>query len=242
MKRGLAGVCLEFATPLIPGRLIRRYKRFLADVRLDSGEEVLAHCPNTGSMLGCMEPGGEVMLSPADNPARRTAYTWEMSRMNGGWVGINTMLPNRLAALAAERKVIKPFYGTKEVRREVRVGAHTRLDLVVERERGPLYVEVKNVTLVQNGVARFPDAVTARGAKHLEALMELKASGSDVAMLYLVQRFEAASFGPARDIDPHYAELWDQARAAGVEMLVLQAQVSPRRICLQRRLPLKRGK
>ncbi len=241
MKRGLTGVCLEYETPLIPGRLIRRYKRFLTDVKLDSGEKVLAHCPNSGSMLGCMEPGCKVMLSPARDPKRRTAYTWELSRMNGGWVGINTMLPNRLAALAAQRKVIKPFYGTREVRREVAVAPHTRLDMVVERERGPLYVEVKNVTLVVDGVARFPDAVTARGAKHLKTLMELKAAGQEVAMLYLVQRGDAASFGPARDIDPVYAELWDQARAVGVEILVLQARVTPQRICLERRLPLFRG-
>ncbi|MEW5914249.1 MAG: DNA/RNA nuclease SfsA [Thermodesulfobacteriota bacterium] len=239
--RGLAGVCLDFPAPLMAGRLRRRYKRFLAEVELEDGQRVTAHCPNSGSMLGCLEEGAPVMLSRAANPARRTPYTWEMIHINGGWVGINTLLPNRLVALAAQRRALGLFRGAAQVRREVPVGAHTRLDLLVQRPAGPLYLEVKNVTLVQEGVARFPDAVTARGAKHLETLMALTAQGADTAMAYLVQRGDAGSFAPASDIDPCYAELWRRAKAAGVAMVVLAAAVSPQRVCLWRRLPLLRG-
>lgn len=239
-RRGLAGVCHWFDPPLLPGRLRRRFQRFLAEVEMAGDRRVIVHCPNSGSMLGCLEPGAPVRLSPAANPARRTPYTWEMIFIPGGWVGINTLLPNRLVALAAQRRVLKIFHGTQRVRREVLVGAHTRLDLVAERPAGPLYVEVKNVTLVQEGVARFPDAVTARGAKHLETLMGLAAGGAAAAMVYVVQRGEAASFAPAEDIDPRYAQLWHRARAAGVRMVVLQAEVTPERVCLARRLPLSK--
>ncbi|MCF8032562.1 MAG: DNA/RNA nuclease SfsA [Desulfarculaceae bacterium] len=234
----LASVRLPFASPLIPGRLIRRYKRFLADVRLESGEKVLAHCPNSGSMLGCLGDDAPVYLSKADNPARRTAYTWEMIYLNHGWIGINTMLPNRLAELAAQARAIRIFAGARSVRREVKVGAHTRLDMVVERKKGPLYVEVKNVTLVQEGVARFPDAVTTRGAKHLETLMELKRQGADAAMFYLVQRSDARAMGPAQEIDPEYARLFHQARSRGIELVAVEARVTPQEISLVRRLPM----
>ncbi len=234
----LASVRLPFGAPLVPGRLIRRYKRFLADVRLDNGEQVTAHCPNSGSMLGCLEDDAPVYLSRASNPARRTAYTWEMIFINRGWVGVNTMVPNALAELAARARALGPFAGAREVRREVVVGPHTRLDLVVERKKGPLYVEVKNVTLVRDGVARFPDAVTARGAKHFQTLMELKAQGADAAMLYVVQRGDARAMGPASRIDPTYARLFHQARGAGVELMAVEAAVSPDEIRLVRRLPV----
>ncbi|RJX34495.1 MAG: DNA/RNA nuclease SfsA [Desulfarculus sp.] len=237
----MAGVCHHFPEPLLPGRLLRRYKRFLAEVELAGGERAAAHCPNSGSMLGCLEEGAPVMLSRAANPARSTRYTWEMIFTHGGWVGINTLLPNRLAALAAQRRVLGIFRGATRVRREVPVGAHTRLDLLVERPAGPLYLEVKNVTLVREAVALFPDAVTTRGARHLEALMELAGQGVQAAMVYVVQRGDAASFAPAQDIDPRYAELWRRAQAAGVNTVVLQAAVSPQRVCLRRRLPLQQG-
>ena len=229
---------LEFDPPLAPGRLIRRYKRFLADVELENGQKVTAHCPNSGSMLGCLEDDAPVYLSRAANPARRTSHTWEMIFINNGWVGVNTMAPNFLAARAAEEQALRVFAGAREVRREVKVGPHTRLDLVVERAKGPLYVEVKNVTMVEQGVARFPDSVTTRGAKHLETLMELVGQGAQAAMLYVVQRGDARSMGPATAIDPTYARLFHQAREAGVALVAVQAAVSPQRIRLTRRLPL----
>ncbi|BEQ16497.1 DNA/RNA nuclease SfsA [Desulfoferula mesophila] len=234
----LARARLEFEQPLVPGRLIRRYKRFLADVRLAGGAKVTAHCPNSGSMLTCLEDDAPVYLSRASNPARRTPFTWEMIYINHGWVGVNTMAPNYLAARAAEERALKIFAGARAVRREVKVDAHTRLDMVVERAKGPLYVEVKNVTMVQGRVARFPDSVTSRGAKHLETLMRLKAHGADAAMLYVVQRGDAASMGPAKDIDPTYAKLFHQARAVGVDLVAVRAEVGPTGIRLERRLPL----
>ncbi|MCB2190952.1 MAG: DNA/RNA nuclease SfsA [Deltaproteobacteria bacterium] len=229
---------MEFDQPLVPGRLIKRYKRFLADVRLADGGKVTAHCPNSGSMLTCLEDDAPVYLSRASNPKRRTPYTWEMIYINNGWVGVNTMAPNFLAARAAEERALKVFAGARAVRREVKVNAHTRLDMVVERAKGPLYVEVKNVTMVQGGVARFPDSVTTRGAKHFETLMQLKAQGADAAMLYVVQRGDAAYMGPATDIDPTYAKLFHQAREAGVELVAVRAEVNPIGIRLVRRLPL----
>jgi len=234
----LRRACLEFDPPLVPGRLIRRYKRFLADVRLPDGSRVTAHCPNSGSMLTCLEDDAPVYLSRAANPARRTPFTWEMIYINRGWVGVNTMAPNFLVARAAEERALAIFAGARAVRREVKVGPHTRLDMVVERAKGPLYVEVKNVTMVRGGVARFPDSVTTRGAKHFETLMELKAQGADAAMLYVVQRGDAASMGPATDIDPTYAELFHRARAAGVALVAVRAEVGPTGIRLVRRLPL----
>ena len=234
----LSAVRHEFAPPLIPGRLIRRRQRFLADVELEDGRVVEAHCPNSGSMLGCMEPGAPVRLSPAPDPKRRTAYTWEMTRMGPGWVGINTMLPNRLVIAAARLRAHPLFAQAQEVRGEVKVSSASRIDLMATTPQGPLYVEVKNVTLARGDQARFPDARTTRGAKHLRELMALKAQGAGAAMVYLVQRQEPRNFAPADDIDPDYARLFHQARQAGVQVVVLQALVSPREIRLQRELPL----
>jgi sugar fermentation stimulation protein A len=234
----LARVRHEFDVPLVPGRLIRRYKRFLADVVLDDGQKVTAHCPNSGSMLGCLEDNAPVYLSPSLNPKRRTPYTWEMIYINQGWVGINTLVPNRLAAEAARQKALPLFRGAVRVLSEVKVSEHTRLDLLVERRSGPLYVEVKNVTLVQNGVARFPDARTTRGEKHLKELMRLKGQGASAAMLYVVQRGDARSFAPAGDIDPEYARTFYRGLEAGIEVVVVEASVSPDGIHLRRELPL----
>lgn len=228
-----------FDPPLEPGVLVRRYKRFLADVDLPDGRRVTAHCPNSGSMLGCKEPGSAVWLSPSRQPGRRTPYTWEMVAVPGGWAGINTALPNRLVAQAALLEALPPFVGAAQVRPEVKVGQHSRLDLLVERPQGPLYVEVKNVTLVEEGRALFPDAVTERGAKHLRELMALKAQGLEAAMVYLVQHPGAQSFAPAQAIDPEYARQLALALKAGVQAWVVQAQVSPQEISLWRLLELR---
>jgi len=228
----------QFETALIPGRLIRRYKRFLARVELNDGTRVTAHCPNSGSMLGAIEEGAPVFLSPAEGAKRKTAFTWEMIRINGGWVGINTGLPNKLVALAAQRRALAVFQGVTEVRREVRLGERSRIDLLVESALGPMYVEVKNVSLVRDRVAEFPDSVTARGAKHLEELTRVVRSGGRAAMVYLVQRQDADLFGPAKTIDPAYARLYLEARAAGVLMTAVEAEVTPKAISLTRELPL----
>ena len=235
----LARVRYDFTRPLAPGRLIRRYKRFLADVELENGEKALAHCPNSGSMLSCLEDMAPVMLTPSDNPKRRTAYTWEMIFINGGWLGVNTLVPNKLMVRAAELKAHPIFGRVAKVRPEVKVSEHSRLDLACELEDGGrLFCEVKNVTLMQNGLARFPDAKTQRGAKHLAELISLREKGHRAAMLYVVQRGDTGAFEPAADIDPAYAEGFFRAREAGVEMLVLEARVTPQGIWLEREIPL----
>ncbi len=236
-ESGISRVRVDYP-PLVPGRLVRRYQRFLAEVDLADGTTVTAHCPNSGSMLGCLESGAPVRLSHQPRPGRRTAYTWEMIRMGRHWVGINTLVPNRLAARAAELEALPLFRGATRVRREVKVSEKSRVDLMVQTPGGELYVEVKNVTLVREGHARFPDAVTSRGAKHLRELMALVEAGKRAAMLYVVQRADARDFAPARDIDPTYAELWEQARRRGVEVVVVRARVGPRGVRLDRLLPL----
>jgi sugar fermentation stimulation protein A len=228
----------DFPDPLVPGRLIRRYKRFLADVELDQGGRVTAHCPNPGSMLGCLADRAPVYLSPQDRPGRRTPYTWEMIHLDGGWVGINTLIPNKLAFTAARLQALPIFQGVREVRAEVKVSDHSRIDLMVRDRLGEMFVEVKNVTLVQGGRARFPDSPTKRGAKHLGELMKIVRDGGRAAMLYVVQHPGARAFEPAGDIDPRYDELFQQARRAGVEMCVVRARVSPRGVRLERELPL----
>jgi len=237
-SRPLTDVCWSFSGPLTGGRLVRRYKRFLADVELDDGVLATVHCPNSGSMLGCLEIGARVYCSPSPKPGRRTAFTWEMICISEQWIGINTAIPNELIAQAARMQAHPIFHGATRVAREVRIGSHTRFDLVVERETGLLYVEVKNVTLVRSGEAHFPDAVTARGAKHLEQLMALVDAGHAAAMVYVVQRQDARAFGPAEDIDATYARLYREARAKGVVMVPVEARVSPQAICLVRELPL----
>jgi sugar fermentation stimulation protein A len=234
----LTRVRWRFQLPLVPGKLIRRYKRFLADVELESGAVITAHCPNSGSMLGCIEDRAPVYLSPQNKPGRRTTHTWEMVRINGGWIGINTILPNRLALEAARLKALDLFADCDEFRGEVKVSAHSRIDLWTRGPRGEQFVEVKNVTLAANSLARFPDAKTTRGAKHLEELIRLKKQGAGAAMLYIVQHYDAEAFAPAEDIDPDYARIFQKARRAGVAMRVVQAKVTPQAVSLLRELPL----
>lgn len=234
----LTDVRYPFSTTLVAGRFLRRYQRFLADIELEDGRVVTAHCPNSGSMLGCLEPHAPVYCSPQPAEGRRTALTWEMILANGGWVGINTLIPNLLVHQAATSQALPLFHGTSKVRREVRIDPHTRLDLLVERESGLLYVEVKNVTLVDHGIARFPDAPTMRGVKHLQQLIALSGEGQATAMVYVVQRQDACAFAPADDIDPKYAEYYRHARKAGVQIVVLEAQVTPSQIALARVLPV----
>lgn len=230
----------RFDPPLTPGRLVRRYKRFLADVVLDDGGElVTVHCPNSGSMLGCDPPGAPVLLSPAANAQRRTRFTWELVFVDGGWVGINTILPNELIALAAEHRALELFADVRAARREVKVSEHARLDLLASTDHGPLWVEVKNVTLREGRAATFPDAKTERGAKHLRELTRLKAQGDRAAVVFVVQRGDVDYFTPAKNIDPTYARELSAAVTAGVEAVAVQAKVGPEAVCLWRRLPVR---
>ncbi len=222
---------MKFPDPLIRGTLIKRYKRFLADVELDSGEVVTAHCPNPGSMLSVNEPGSEVWLSPARNPERKLRYTWEMIRVGGALVGINTGHPNRLVEESVRTGAIAELAGYGSLRREVKYGRNSRIDLLLEDDGLPTcFVEVKNVTM-KRGSGRaapveFPDSVTARGTKHLVELAQMAGQGQRAVMVYLVQREDGAKFSLAADIDPAYAATLDQAMAAGVEALCYGCTVS----------------
>jgi sugar fermentation stimulation protein A len=223
---------------LTRGTLLRRYRRFLADVRLDNGKIITAHCPNTGSMKGCCEPGRPVYLSRHDNPRRKLAHTWELIEMPGSLVGINTLVPNRLVALAAERREIPELSAFTEVRREVTVEKGSRIDLVLSDRKGRrCVVEIKNCTLVDGGVARFPDAVTSRGLKHLELLQRLAAEGCRSLIFFFIQRMDADRFAPADDIDAAYGACLRRAAKTGVSILAYDTEVSLKGIRLRRKLP-----
>lgn len=225
--------------PLVRGRLIRRYKRFLADARLDTGETVTAHCPNSGRMTGCAEPGRRVYLSRHDVPTRKLKYTWELIDMPGALVGVNTQVPNRLVARAISAQVVGALTGYTAIKREVRTSPHTRLDIMLTAPgRRVCYVEVKNCTLVEEGTAMFPDAVTARGSKHLTALSQLAAMGHRAVIFFLIQRMDAQRFMPAGHIDPVYAAALGDAADAGVEMLAYDVNIDLTGICLRCAVPI----
>ena len=231
---------MDFSEPLIVGTLIQRYKRFLSDVRLDSGEVVTAHCANPGAMTGLNEPGLRVWLSPARNPKRKLAYSWELVRIGKGLVGVNSMHPNAIVAEAVGRGRVPELVGYGELRREVKYGTNARIDLhLTAVGRLPCYVEVKNVHLMRTpGLAEFPDAVTVRGRKHLVELARAVGEGYRAAMFYLVQREDCDRFALAADIDPAYHEAFTAARRAGVEMLCYCCRVRPQSIRLGRSIPL----
>jgi sugar fermentation stimulation protein A len=227
---------MRFSSQLIPGTLLQRYKRFLADVRLASGETVTAHCTNTGSMMGCKEPGSAVYLSRSDNLTRKLPYTWELIQANGTWVGINTLHPNRLVAEAVKSGALCELNIYPAVRREVVTRQGTRLDLCLEGSDCHCYVEVKNVTLKIDGAAAFPDAISERGTKHLKELIRLKRKGYRAAVVFVIQREDCDIFRPADEIDPEYGRWLRRAIRAGVEVLPYRAKVTPEEIILEKRL------
>ncbi len=223
---------MRFAKPLIPAKLLRRYKRFLADVELASGEQITVHVANPGAMTGLAEPGTRVWLSMSDNPARKLAHSWELVEVDLGGglelVGINTAYPNLIVAEAIAEARIPELVGYGRVRREVRYGCNSRVDFVLESpDRAPCYLEVKNVHLMRRpGLAEFPDSVTARGARHLTELETMVRSGNRAVMFFLVQIASATSFALARDIDPNYGTAFDQARRAGVEAIAYRCSIA----------------
>ncbi len=230
---------MKLPSPLIGGRLIKRYKRFLADVELDDGSVITAHCANPGSMLGLKEPGTEVWLSKSDNPKRKLAYSWELASVEGVLVGINTAYPNRIVEEGILTGRIEALAGYESLRREVRYGQNSRIDLLLETPgRPPAYVEVKNVHLMRReGVAEFPDAVTTRGAKHLRELSAMVAEGNRAAMVYLVQYPSARRFCLADDIDPGYARAFAEAHTSGVEAYVYVCDISTEEIVVRKQIP-----
>lgn len=229
---------MKFVTPLIQGQLIKRYKRFLADIELVSGELITAHCPNTGTMLGCSTPGSTVALSISDNPKRKYPHTLEMVRENSTWIGVNTARTNGLVAEAILDGRILEFDGVKTIKREVKTSDHTRLDLQLFSPNTETYVEVKNCSLAQDGCAMFPDAITTRGTKHLTELIRLKNEGKRSCIFFLVQRMDADRFSPASHIDEVYANTLKEAQEKGVMVLAYQAKVTPDTIEVAGSLPL----
>lgn len=235
---------MKFSSPLIPARLIKRYKRFLADAEIlagpDSGQTLTVHCPNPGAMLGLAEPGSKIWLTRSNNPARKLAYGWELIDVDGNLVGINTAHPNSLAEDALRSGIIPELTGYANLRREVPYGKNSRIDLLLETPgQPPCYIEVKNVHLKRKAeLAEFPDSVTTRGAKHLSELASIKRGGARAVMLYIVQRSDCRSFGLASDIDKAYAAAFATAMAAGIETLCYACHITLDGIEITKPLPI----
>jgi len=230
-----------FPSPLIEGRLLKRYQRFLADIQLPDGRTVTAHCPNTGSMLGCKEAGSRVWLSEAANPNRKLPYTWEIvEALPEVLVGVNTGLSNRLVEEAVKTGMIAELAGYGHIRREVRFGAeNSRVDLLLQGDGADCYVEVKNVTAAVDGnIAIFPDAVSDRGTKHLRELAAMAEAGHRAVLCFCVQRRDVEEVRPADAIDPVYGRTLREALARGMEAIAYRAEVSPEGIELQHPLPV----
>ncbi len=221
---------MRFETPLVPARLIRRYKRFLADCTLDDGREVTAHCANPGSMIGLAEQGTKIWLEPNDDSKKKLKYGWRLvDHENGHFTGVDTSVPNKALRAVLEQGEIPELAAYDTVRPEVKYGENSRIDFLLSGPGLPdAYVEVKSVTLSRlQGLAEFPDSVTARGTKHLGELAAMTAKGHRAIMLYLVQRTDCDRFALAGDIDPSYAAAFEAAQAEGVERLVYLTRISP---------------
>lgn len=228
-------------SPLQPAVLLRRYKRFLADVRLPDGRELTVHTPNTGSMLGCSEPGSRVWLRDAGEGTRKYRYSWDMTETPSGvMVGVNTLLPNRLVMEGIVSGVIGELTGYASIRQEVRYGVEkSRIDLLLQGDgqRPDCYVEIKNVTTCdETGAGFFPDAVSVRASRHLRELTEMVLQGQRAVIFFCVQRGDVQAVRPADEIDPHYGQALRAALTAGVEALAWRARVSPGEIVLERQI------
>jgi sugar fermentation stimulation protein A len=238
---------MDFPAPLLPALLVRRYKRFLADVVLPSGETVTAHCANPGAMTGLNVPGARIWLSTSDKASRKLKHSWELVEVDLGGglelVGINTAHPNVLAGEAIAAGTIPELSGYAGIRREVRYGRNSRVDFLLEDPaRPPCYVEIKNVHLMrQAGLAEFPDAATKRGAKHLDELGDMVAAGARAVMLYLIQIGSAQRFALARDIDPVYGRAFDRARSRGVEALAYRCEITTGGLSVADTVPIAEG-
>lgn len=231
---------MQIEKPVVIGRFQRRYKRFLTDVELEGGEVLVAHCPNTGSMKGCLEEGARVALRDSEDPKRKLRHTFQTIEVNGTWVNVDTGLPNALAYEAVEMGLIPDLEGYDKLRREVKYGTGSRIDLLLEKETGErAYVEVKNTTLAEGTLAKFPDAVTTRGKKHLEELEKVVAEGHRGVMLFCVSREDVEAFSPADDIDPDYSRTLRRVAENGVELLAYATKVTPTSFELAHRLEVR---
>ncbi len=229
---------MKFPQALIEGRLIKRYKRFLADVQLLSGEEVTVHVPNSGSMMGLVDPGNQVWISPQDKPERQLKYTLEFIKVGPSLVGVNTSWPNKLTEESILNGTIAELQGYPILKREMARGG-SRFDFMLENDQGRCYVEVKNVTLQRGQGAYFPDAVTTRGAKHLRDLALAVRQGDRAVMLYIIQRMDCNYLSYASDIDPAYWRAYKEASAAGVEILCYECDMNLEGIAVTKPVPIR---
>ena len=230
---------MRFEAPLVEGRLVRRWKRFFAEAELAGGERVIAHCANPGAMTGCMPAGAQVWLRPCADPRRRLAWTWELVRAGRALVCVNSARANPVVAEALAAGRIAELAGAGTPRREVRLGAHSRIDFAFGSGRDRTWVEVKTVTLDAGaGVAAFPDSVTARGTRHLHELTRAARRGQRAVLLFCAARSDARAVRPADEIDPDYGRALRRAAAAGVEVIAYGARLSRRGIWLAGRLPV----
>lgn len=233
---------MQFPQPLSRGVLVQRYKRFFADVMLDDGTAVTAHCPNPGAMLGLKDPGTPAWLSRSDSPTRKLPWTLEMVEERGGLVGVNTLLPNRLVAEALAAGAIPELADWPSIRREVKYGEASRIDFLLENGDQRLWLEVKNCHFSRTpGLAEFPDCVAARSAKHLRELSNMVAAGDRATVLFVVQREDCDAFTACRDLDPAFAAALDAAAGAGVEVLVYGCAMGVQEISLDRPLCWRLG-
>ncbi|MEM6621239.1 MAG: DNA/RNA nuclease SfsA [Pseudomonadota bacterium] len=234
---------MDFTHPLVPGKLVRRYKRFLADVELAGGDVVTAHCANPGSMMGLNAAGLKVWLEPAHDPKRKLAYSWRLVEMDGAMAGIDTGVPNKVVGEALRSGKVPELQAYSDVRPEQRYAQASRVDFLLSGDGLPdAYVEVKNVHLMREpGLAEFPDSVTARGTRHLGDLADEVQKGHRAVMFYVIQRDDCDRLDMADDIDPAYANAFDKARARGVEVLAYACKLDQHRITLDHPIPVIRG-
>lgn len=237
---------MTYSPPLNQGRLVKRYKRFLADVQLEDGSQITIHCPNTGSMKNCLFPGEPVWFSTSDNPKRKYPHTWELAQTSDAkLIGINTGRANDLAEEAINLGVIDELTGYEQLKREVKYGEeNSRIDILLSSNTRPsCYIEVKSCTLLEegseSGTGYFPDSVTVRGQKHLRELIHMVEQGHRAVLLFVVQHTGITQVSPARHIDPAYAELFEQALTAGVEVLAYRAELSPQGCQIQASCPVR---
>ncbi len=232
---------MQFTSPLLRGTLLRRYKRFFADIELDSGEQITAHCPNTGAMTGCAEPGFTVYVSLANNPKRKLQFTWELAlTTDNNWIGINTHHANKLVQEVLEQHPPAEFGQPLSIKREVTPpGSNSRFDFcLTQADDSLLYIEVKSVTLAQGSMGYFPDAVTQRGQKHAQELTTLAKQGIATGLFFCVQHTGIQSVHLAEHIDPAYAEAVRKAANAGVDIVAMGCQISQEKIVLNQQLAI----
>ena len=231
---------MHIRNPTLEGRLVRRYKRFLADVELPNGETLTAHCPNTGSLRGCLEEGARVILRDSQDAKRKLRYTFQTIEIGGTWVNVDTGLPNTAVAEAIELGRVKKLAGYSSLRREVKYGKNSRIDILLEDDAGKrCYVEVKNTTLAEGKLAMFPDAVTERGRKHLLELRDMVKEGHRGVIFFCVSRDDVTKFTTADDIDPKYGETLREVLADGVEAMAWTTSVEPDSFELKKALKLQ---